>query len=211
MYARVDLSHETDLKLSSARLNVNLCDDGVSFLILESKLEEVLDCPLTILSLAAPSLPRTLRDNIALTLTFSDPTFPLAQSPKFKVGETFGVDASVDEDDICCESDTVLIEEHNLDETLIERSCVDVVVTISPNPDHVDHVSLFPLVFSMLFLSCSLLSLSLECCNLAPIDSHIMLEGYGADCFKSLGIFRGYDSSLDHYSLHLQDMLGNSC
>jgi len=49
-----DLSHETDLRFSSLRLDVNFCDDGVSFPPLESGLKEVLDPPLTTLSFVAP-------------------------------------------------------------------------------------------------------------------------------------------------------------
>jgi len=40
-----DLSHETDLRVSSPRLHVNLCDDSVSFPPLESRLGEVIDLP----------------------------------------------------------------------------------------------------------------------------------------------------------------------
>ena len=46
---------------------------------------------------------------------------------------------------MCCESDDAFIEVHDLDETLIERSCVDVVVAVSYSPDLVDPVSLDPL------------------------------------------------------------------
>jgi len=42
-----DLSHETDLRFSSPRLDVNFCDDGASFHPLESGLEEVIDPSLT--------------------------------------------------------------------------------------------------------------------------------------------------------------------
>jgi len=42
---KYDLSHETDLRLSIPELDVNLCDDGASFLTLESGLEEALDLP----------------------------------------------------------------------------------------------------------------------------------------------------------------------
>jgi len=50
-----DLSHETDLKFSSPRLDVNFCDDSASFHPLESGLEEVIDPPLITLSFVAPS------------------------------------------------------------------------------------------------------------------------------------------------------------
>ena len=38
-----DLSYETDLRFSSPKLDVYLCDDGVSFPLLEFGLEAVLD------------------------------------------------------------------------------------------------------------------------------------------------------------------------
>jgi len=50
-----DLSHETDLRFSSLRLDVKFCDGGVSFPPLESGLEEVLDPPLTTVPFVAPS------------------------------------------------------------------------------------------------------------------------------------------------------------
>jgi len=39
-----------------------------------------------------------------------DPPFPLAQSTEFEVGETFTVNASVDEDDDCYDSNSVSIK-----------------------------------------------------------------------------------------------------
>ena len=50
-----DLSHETDIRVSSLRLDAYLYDDGASFPSLGFKLEVVLDPPLTTLSLVAPS------------------------------------------------------------------------------------------------------------------------------------------------------------
>jgi len=50
-----DLSHETNLRFNSPRLDVNFCDDGAFFPHLESRLEEVLDPPLTIVSFVATS------------------------------------------------------------------------------------------------------------------------------------------------------------
>jgi len=38
---------------------------------------------------------------------------------------------------------------HDLDETLVRRSCMDVVVAVSPNPDLVDHVSPISSTFSI--------------------------------------------------------------
>jgi len=73
-----DMSHETDLRLSSLRLDFYLCDDGVSFPPLESGLEVVLDPPMTTSSLIIPSSPSTFRDNTMLIMTFPDPPFSLA-------------------------------------------------------------------------------------------------------------------------------------
>ena len=84
---------------------------------------------------------------------------------RFEVGGTFDVNASVDEDDICCELGNIFIEVYDLDETPIERLCVDFVVTVSPSPDLVDHVSPDPLDIFYAFLSCSLL-LSVVICHL---------------------------------------------
>jgi len=61
------LSHETDLRFSCPRLDVNLCDDGTPFPALEFRLEEALDPPLTTLPLVAPSFPNILRDNTMLS------------------------------------------------------------------------------------------------------------------------------------------------
>ena len=65
-----ELSPETDLRFSSPSLDVNLCDDGASFLSLESGLKEVFDPPLTTLPIVAPSSPRTFRNNTAFIMTF---------------------------------------------------------------------------------------------------------------------------------------------
>jgi len=70
-----DLSYKTDLTLSSLRLDVNLCDDGASFLSLKLGLEEVLDVSLTTLPIVAPSLANTLKNNRAPFMTFPDPPF----------------------------------------------------------------------------------------------------------------------------------------
>ena len=52
-----DLSHETNLKFSSPKLDVCLCDDGAFFAPLESGLEAVLDPSLATLPLVAPFSP----------------------------------------------------------------------------------------------------------------------------------------------------------
>jgi len=94
-----DLSHETDLRFSAPKLDVCLCDDGASFPALESELEVVLDPSLATLPLVAPSSLSTLRDNTMFNIFLPDPPLPLAQSTEFEVGETFTVNATVDEDD----------------------------------------------------------------------------------------------------------------
>ena len=50
-------------------------------------------------------------------MTLSDPPLPLAQSMEFKVGDTFTVNPSVDEDDACFDSDSVSIEVREFDAT----------------------------------------------------------------------------------------------
>ena len=56
-----------------------------------------------------------------------DPPLPLAHSMEFKVGDTFTINASVDEDDACYDSDSVSIEVHDSVATLAGMSYVDVV------------------------------------------------------------------------------------
>ena len=106
-----------------------VCDDGASLTPLESRLEAVLDPSLATPSLVAPPLPSTLRDNAMFNMTLPDPPLPLAQSAEFEVDETFIVNASVDEDDICYDSDNVLIEVHDFDATLAGRSYVCLLYT----------------------------------------------------------------------------------
>jgi len=84
---------------------------------------------------------------------------------------------------------------------------MDVLVAVYPGPDLVDHVSPDPLDISHVS-SCSLPSPSPEYCDLSPIDSLAVLEENVVDCPKSLGTFRGYASSLDPYSLYLEDVPG---
>jgi len=156
-----NLSPETNLGSSAPKLDVNLCDDGASFPPLESGIGKVIDPPLTTLPIIAPSSPSPFRNNIAFIMTYPDPPFPLTQSTKFEVGEIFYVDASVNENDICYVSEDVFIEVHDLDETLVRRSCMDVMVAVSPSLDLVDHVSPDPLDVSHAS-SCSLPSPSPE-------------------------------------------------
>ena len=78
-------------------------------------------------------------------MTLPDLPLPLAQSTKFAVGETCTVNASVDEDDICYDSDNVFIKVHDFDATLAGRSYVDVVITVPTSYVMVDDVSPDPL------------------------------------------------------------------
>ena len=67
-----------------------------------------------------------------------DPPLPLAQSTEFDVGETFTVNASVDEDDACYDSDNGSIEVRDYDATPTGRSYVDVVITVPTSSIMVD-------------------------------------------------------------------------
>ena len=133
-----------------------MCDDGASFLTLESGLEEVPDPSFTTLHIIAPSLPHTVSNNTMLFMTFPNPSFPLAQLTEFEIGETFGVSASVYEDDICCESSNIFIKVHDLHETFTGTSCVDVVVARPASPDYVNNIYPNPLDTFHPFSSCSL-------------------------------------------------------
>jgi len=73
-----DLSYETDLRFSSFKLDVCLCDDGVSFPPLESEPEVLLNSPLTNLSLVPSFSPSTPRDKTIFIKTLTDPLFPVA-------------------------------------------------------------------------------------------------------------------------------------
>ena len=94
-----DLSHETDLRFISARLDVNTCDDGVSFPPLESALKEVLDPPPTISPIVAPSLLSTLGDTTKDVLSLTISPLTVALYTKLKVGESFRDDASMYSED----------------------------------------------------------------------------------------------------------------
>ena len=81
------LSHETDLRFSSPKLDVCLRNDGASFSPLEYGLEVVLDPPLTTPFFVAPPSPSTFRDNTMFIMTFPHPPFPWTQSTESEVGE----------------------------------------------------------------------------------------------------------------------------
>ena len=182
------LSHETDFRFSSPKLDVNLFDDDASFLTLESRLHKVLDPPLTTFFLVVPSVPSHLRDSTMFIMTFLHPHFPLAEPMKFEVAGPFGIDTSVDEDEIGCQSGDVFIEVHDFDEILIWRSCMDAF-------DLIDHVSLDLLNIFCAFPTRSLPFPSPKCYDVSPIDSLVVLEGNEVDCFKSPSTFRGYNPS----------------
>jgi len=173
----VDLSHETDLRFSFAKLDVCLCDDGPSFTPLESGQEAVLDPSLTAQSLVASPSPSILRDNIAFNMALPDPPLPLPHSMKFEIGETFTVNASVDEDDVCYDSENVLIEVHDFDATLAERSYVDVMITMPASSDMVDNISTDPLVTLHASPSCSLPSPSLSVITCYFLNIMLCLRG----------------------------------
>jgi len=127
---------------------------------------------------------------------------------EFEVGETFGIDAGVDEDDVCCESGNVFIEVHDLDATPLGKSCMNDMVAEPPSPDLVDHISLDSLDILHASRSCSPPSHSFEYCDMLLINSHVMLEGTEVDYYESSDTFRGYDPSLDPYSLYLENAPG---
>jgi len=130
-----------------------------------------------------------------------DPPFPLAPSTEFEVGETFTVNSGVDEDDICFDSDSALIEVRDYDATPVGRSYVDVVITMPTSFVMTDDVSLDPLDTPHASPLCSLPSPSPECHNMPFADFYDMLQGDVSGCIESLGTFRGYDPSLDPYGL----------
>jgi len=201
-----DPSHETDLTFSSSKLDVHSCDDGASFLNLQSGVEEVLGPFLTTLHLVVPSLPSTVENNITFIMTFFNPHFPLAQLMKFEICGTFCVDPNVDKDDISYEFGHAFIEVHDLHEILVGSSCMDVVVTVLPSSDLVDVVSYDPLDIVFAVPSCSIPSPSPDCFDPSFIDSDFVLEGNEVDCFGSSSTFGGYDASFDPCSLYLEDM-----
>jgi len=83
-----DLWHETDLRFSSSKLDVCLCDDGASFTPLEFGLEAVLYSSQTTLSVVAPPLSSTLKDYTTFNMTLLNPPLLLAHLTEFEVGES---------------------------------------------------------------------------------------------------------------------------
>ena len=96
---------------------------------------------------------------------------------EFKIGETFGIRASVDEDNNCYESGNAFIKVHNLDATLVGRSHIDVMVTIPTSSNLVDNMSPNPLNAFHALSSCSPPSPFPECRNMPLINYHDVLKG----------------------------------
>ena len=128
-----------------------------------------------------------------LLMTFPNPAFPLTQLTEFEVGETLGINTSVDEDDTYYESYQTFIEVYDFDATLVGRSYEDVVVTVPASPDMVDNISPNPLDAFHGLSSYSLPFPSPECRNISLVNYHEVLEGNVVDCLESLGTLRGYD------------------
>jgi len=139
-------------------------------------------------------------------MSLPDPPFPLVQSTEFEVGETFTVNASIEEDDACFDSDSVSIEVREFDATPARRSYVDVVISVPASCVMVADVSLDSLDAPHASPLCSLPSPSPECHKMPSADFHDMLQGDVFDCLDSLGTFRGYNPSLTPYSLYLESM-----
>jgi len=137
-------------------------------------------------------------------MTLPDTPFPLAQSTEFEVGATFIVNASVDADDACYDSDSLFIEVPDSDAIVAGLSFVDVVSIVRTSFVLVANASPVPLDTPHASSLCSLPSP--ECHTMPFADFHDMLQGDVLDCIDSLGIFRGYYPSLDPYSLYLQSM-----
>jgi len=92
------------------------------------------------------------------------------------------------------------------DATPARRSYVDIATTMPASSVMVDDVHLDPLGTLHASPSCSLSSLSPKRYNLPLVACHDMVKGDVFDCMNSLGTFRGYDPSLDPYSLYLGGM-----
>jgi len=140
-----------------------------------------------------------------LIMTFPDPHLPLAQLTEYKVGKTLGISASFSEDDTCHEPNNAFIEVHDFDATLVRRSYENLVVTVSASLDMVDN-SANHLDSFHTSSSCSLPSPSPVCHNMSLFQFYDMLEGNEVECVESLGNFRGYDPSLNPYSLYLGNL-----
>ena len=112
----------------------------------------------------------------------------------------------MDEDDICFDSNNVLIEVHDSVATPIGMSYVDVEITVPASSVMDDDVALDPLNTTHASPLCSLPPPPPDCHNVPFIDFHDMLQGDVSDCMDYLGTFRGYDPSIEPYSLYLESM-----
>jgi len=57
------------------------------------------------------------------------------------VGDTLGINTSVNEDDLCCELGDVSTQVHDCYKTSLGSSCVDVIVVGPTSPDVIAHIS----------------------------------------------------------------------
>jgi len=123
------------------------------------------------------------------------------------VGEIFSVTASVDEYDICFDSNNVVLDAYDSIATPAGRPYVDVMITLHASSDIIYDVSHDPLDKLHASPSCSLPS-SFPGYHIMPsVDFHGVLNGKVYDCTDSLGTFRGYNSPLDPYSFYLESIL----
>ena len=95
---------------------------------------------------------------------------------------------------------------HDSDAIVAGMSYVDVVLTVPASSVMVDNASPDPLDTPHTSPLCSLPSPSPECHNMPYVNFHDMSQGDVSVCMESLGTFRGYDPSLDPYSLYLERM-----
>jgi len=125
---------------------------------------------------------------------------------EFKVGEIFSVTASVDEDDICFDSNNVVLEVHVHVAITAGRPYVDVMITVPASSDIIYNVSHDPLDTLHASHSCSLPSPSPGCHIMPSVDFCGLVNGKVFDCMDSLGTFRRYNPSLDPHSFSLESM-----
>ena len=138
-----------------------------------------------------------------------DSPLPLAQSTESKVGEIFSVTTSVDEDNICFDSNNVALEVLDSIATPAGRPCEDVMIIVPTSSYIIYNISHDPLDTLHASPSCSLPSPSLGCHIMPSVDFHGVLNVKVFDCMDSLGTFRGYNPSLDPYSLYLRHAFEN--
>jgi len=81
------------------------------------------------------------------------------------------------------------------------------MITVLTGPNMVDNISPDPLDASHVSSLCSQPSPFPKCHIMSLVNYHDVLEGNVDDCVESSGTFRGYDPSLDPYSLYLGNVL----